>query len=95
MASKSQLLKFVRLFCSECNGGPRATEGVWPISNLKDVDECPVVDCIWHKYRSGKDPDKNEGRQEMGRKLAAHLQSIRASKGEKIDDHGENVFADE
>jgi hypothetical protein len=78
MATKAKILKMVRMFCSECNGGPRASEGVWPVSNIKDIDECPATDCVWHTYRFGSDPEKSAARQEMGRKLAAALHSRHA-----------------
>lgn len=75
MATKSDFLKMIRLFCAECMGGPRATENVWPISNISDVETCSAPECIWFIYRFGKDPNPNPKRQEIGRKLAAQMQS--------------------
>jgi hypothetical protein len=55
MTAKLQMLKNVRLACSECLGGPRAIQGKWPISNASDVDGC-TAQCIWHPFRRGIDP---------------------------------------
>jgi hypothetical protein len=67
--TKSQLLHKVRQFCSECMGGPKATEGVWPIRNSMEVAECCAPECIWYRCRFGKDPDKDPKAVERGRKL--------------------------
>ena len=75
MATKTDLLRKIRMFCSECMGGPRVSENVWPISNISDVAECPADKCAWHRYRFGKDPEKNPARVAHGKKLAAHLRS--------------------
>lgn len=72
MATKRDLLKMIRQFCSECMGGPRASERVWPIQNIKDVAECTAPHCVWFKYRSGVDPDKNPKRAELARKHFGH-----------------------
>jgi hypothetical protein len=68
VATKRDFLKMIRLFCSECVGGPRAAEGVWPIQNIKDVADCTAPGCVWFKYRFGTDPDKNPKRVALARK---------------------------
>lgn len=73
MATKRDFLKMIRLFCSECMGGPRATKGQWPIQNVKDVADCVAPECIWFSYRLGFDPDKNPKRVAQGRKLAERM----------------------
>ena len=73
MTTKRELLKMVRQFCSECMGGPRASEDVWPISNIKEVRECCAPKCVWFRYRFGVDPDKDPEAVERGRELARRL----------------------
>jgi hypothetical protein len=68
MTTKSELLRNVRIFCSECVGGPRSGRKVWPIRNPGDVDQCPAKDCIWYEYRFAVDPRPSESRVEIGRK---------------------------
>ena len=75
MATKRELLKNIRQFCSECMGGPRGSEDVWPISNPGDVDGCTAPECVWFKFRFGTDPNPNPKRVAMGRKLAKNLHS--------------------
>ena len=58
MATKRDLLRMIRMACSECMGGPRATKGVWPIQNPSEVADCTAPECIWFSYRFGRDPDK-------------------------------------
>lgn len=58
MATKRDLLKAIRMFCSECMGGPRATKNVWPVKNPADIADCTAPECIWFSYRFGRDPDK-------------------------------------
>lgn len=73
MATKTDLLKFIRLFCAECMGGPRATEMVWPIKNIAEVASCTAPECIWFDYRFGKDPNPNPKKVEAGRKRMLEL----------------------
>ena len=70
MATKRDLLRMIRMFCAECMGGPRATEGVWPIENISYVADCTAPECIWFAYRFGRDPDKNPKRVAQGKRLA-------------------------
>ena len=58
MATKRDLLRMIRMFCSECTGGPRATADIWPIKNPSEVADCTAPECIWFAYRFGHDPDK-------------------------------------
>jgi hypothetical protein len=58
MATKRELLKMVRQFCSECMGGPRATKNVWTVPNPQDIKSCTAPECCWFPYRFGKDPAK-------------------------------------
>jgi hypothetical protein len=67
MATKKQILKLVRQNCAECMGGPPASENVWPIPNLTDVENCSAKECAFYVYRFGKDPVKNPGRVRAGR----------------------------
>lgn len=67
--TRGQLLRKVRQFCSECVGGVRMSENVWPVKNPKDIEECCAPECGWFPYRFGKDPEKNPARVEAGRRL--------------------------
>ena len=68
MATKRDLLKLIRMNCAECMGGVRAIEGVWPISNIGDVDSCPAEKCGFWIYRFGVDPNPNPKSVERNRK---------------------------
>lgn len=59
MTTKNQMLKNVRLFCSECMGAGRATELTSPVTNPGDIDGCTAPKCIWFPFRHGEDPAKN------------------------------------
>ena len=72
MANKRELLMMVRQFCSECMGGLRATEDVWPVQNPSDIADCTAPKCVWFKYRFGVDPDKNPKRVALARKHFGH-----------------------
>jgi hypothetical protein len=76
MTTKRELLKMVRLFCSECMGGPRSGEKIWPIGNPGDIDKCSAIECIWWEYRDARDPYPNPAKQSQGRKLAKNLQQV-------------------
>lgn len=59
MTTKNQMIKYVRLFCSECMGGPRANRKLsLPIPNPSDVDGCTAPECIWFDFRFGEDPKR-------------------------------------
>ena len=76
MATKRDLLRMIRMFCAECMGGPRATEGIWPIQNISDVADCTASECIWFAYRFGRDPDKrvlSHAQKEQVKKMRAKL----------------------
>jgi hypothetical protein len=73
MATKTQLLKKVRLFCSECMGGPRSGEASLPIPNPAEVEGCTVPHCVWFEYRFGKDPEKSAKRVAAGIRLSHRL----------------------
>ena len=61
MATKRDLLRMVRLFCCECMGGSRASEGKWPISeHIQDIKDCTAPECVWFPYRFGRDPEKRK-----------------------------------
>lgn len=62
MATKASILKVIRANCSECMGGPRVCEGVWPVPNPSDIEACSADECAFYKYRFGEDPDKNPAR---------------------------------
>jgi hypothetical protein len=68
MATKTDLLKLIRQNCSECMGGPRVSQDIWPIKNPGDVAHCTATECGFSKYRFGKDPDVSELRRVVGRK---------------------------
>jgi hypothetical protein len=68
MATKAQLLRLMRQFCSECMGGPRMYKNVWPIPNPSDIEACASPKCEFYKYRHGKDPNPNPKKQAQGRK---------------------------
>ena len=70
MATKKELLRLVRANCSECVGGPRTHEQIWPVQNPSDIDDCSATLCAFYKYRFGTDPDKNPARVKMGQRLA-------------------------
>lgn len=80
MTTKRELMQHIRRFCSECMGGPRATELVWPVSNVGDIDTCPATDCVWHQFRHGKDPAPHPSHVKRGRILARS--SVMSSKDE-------------
>ena len=78
MATKKELLKMVRQFCSECMGGPRATEQVWPVINPGEIGLCTAPECIWFKYRFAKDPDKplrSKKQKELDQKRILYLKN--------------------
>ena len=72
MATKKDLLKLIRMNCSECMGGKRAVNGIWPVENPSDIESCTAPECVFFKYRSGHDPDKDKGRQERARLNFGH-----------------------
>ena len=65
--TKAGLLKLIRQNCSECMGGPRASENVWPVPNPSDIDACSAPKCAFFVYRRGEDPVKNPIRQKLAR----------------------------
>ena len=67
MTTKRELLKLVRMFCSECMGGPRATEGIWPVGNIADIASCTAPECIWFDFRFGRDPCPNVSEKQLER----------------------------
>lgn len=73
MATKTELLKMVRMFCAECMGGPRATEGVWPVENRSDIATCTAPECIWFGYRFGSDPHPNPKKVQAGYRMSGNL----------------------
>ena len=75
--TKTQLLHKVRMFCSECMGGARASEGVWPVRNPTDIETCSAPECVWFRYRFGRDPEK---RVESASQVAARLRNLRGQK---------------
>jgi hypothetical protein len=68
MTTKADLLKNVRIFCSECNGGPRSGKRIWPVPNPSDIEACAIADCIWYPFRDAKDPKPSKVKQENMRK---------------------------
>jgi hypothetical protein len=89
MATKRQLLKLIRLNCSECMGGPRASKGRWPISNIANVDGCTASECGFYPYRFASDPaPPSEGRrlsgQRLGKLMQAHTAMTKQAQGTKI-----------
>lgn len=68
MTTKAELLKKVRQGCSECMGGPRGGENVWPIPNPGDVDNCTAPQCVWYDFRFGRDPNPAKGKVEAARR---------------------------
>jgi hypothetical protein len=81
MTTKAELIKRVRLGCSECMGGARANEGIWPIKNPSDVDGCTSPDCVWFDFRMGKDPAPNAGRVKRG---VANSHLLRSGAKQKV-----------
>lgn len=79
--TKTGLLKLVRLNCCECMGGPRASEGIWPVSQMDDIAGCTSPQCAFYPYRFGKDPVKSQKRVEMGRRNVSRLRSGLKSSG--------------
>lgn len=77
MASKHDILMKVRQFCSECMGGPRAGENIWPVNNPSDITNCTDKKCIWYQYRFGSDPEKNPEKVKRGQEMAAKLHKKR------------------
>jgi hypothetical protein len=58
LATKRDFLKMIRQFCSQCVGGSRATANIWPVPNSQDIKDCTAPECVWFKYRFGKDLEK-------------------------------------
>lgn len=69
MTTKNQLLKMVRQNCSECMGGPRGSEDVWPVENTGDIEGCSAKLCLWFEFRFGNDPYPNPNKVRLGRKF--------------------------
>jgi len=67
MTTINEMCRKVRIFCSECMGGKRMIENVWPIENPGLVDDCPSKNCGWWEFRSGKDPRPNEKKSQAGK----------------------------
>lgn len=67
MTTKNALLRVMRSHCSECMGGPRAGEKVWPIPNPGDVEGCSAPECGLYPYRRGEDPTPHPGMIERGK----------------------------
>lgn len=67
MTTKNQMLKNVRLWCSECMGAGRASELKLPIPNPSDVEGCTAPKCIWFPFRFGVDPAKNPDKVRQGK----------------------------
>uniref|UniRef100_A0A6M3IH00 Uncharacterized protein n=1 Tax=viral metagenome TaxID=1070528 RepID=A0A6M3IH00_9ZZZZ len=82
MTTKNQMMKNVRLFCSECMGGPRASTAKGPIPNPSDVDGCTAPDCIWFPFRMGDDPAKDP-------KRAARMRRIMAERKQGLENNGQ------
>jgi len=79
MATKKELLNLIRANCGECMGGPRVHEGVWPVINPSDIENCSSPLCAFFKYRQGNDPNKSPARVKAGKRLAS-AQALSASK---------------
>lgn len=75
MTTKAELLQNIRIFCSECQGGPRSGRKIWPVRNPGDIDQCDSRDCILFEYRHGIDPRPSESRVEQGRKSVGFSES--------------------
>lgn len=73
MTTKTEMLKNVRLFCSECMGGKKAKYNKLPIDNPADVASCTAPECVWFDFRMGNDPNPSEARVEMGKRLGQTL----------------------
>ena len=73
MTTKGELLRKIRQHCSECMGGPMASEDIWPIENQKDVADCTAPECAFYDFRFGKDPRPNKRKSELGKKMARNL----------------------
>jgi hypothetical protein len=71
MTTKNQMLKYVRLNCSECMGAGRATELTLPVSNPGDIEGCTAPKCIWFPFRFGIDPAKNPDKVRQGKERVA------------------------
>ena len=82
MATKRELLKRIRQFCSECMGGPRASENIWPVSNSKYISDCTAPECVWFEYRFGRDPEKRILSDAQKANLAKHGFGVRENSEE-------------
>lgn len=83
MATKRSLLKIIRQYCSECFGGPKVSENVWPIINPGDVGDCTGRDCGFYPYRFGKDPNPSASNVKKGQALFASLKRHQAKEADK------------
>jgi hypothetical protein len=63
MTTKSELLKMIRMNCSQCMGEVAQT----PVKNPSDIEACTSKACIYFEYRFGKDPYPSPSRQAGGR----------------------------
>ena len=73
MTTKRKLLRNIRQFCSECMGGPRAKNDVWPVPNPGDIAECTDYDCVYFEYRFGVDPYPNPRKVEIVKNRCKNL----------------------
>ena len=73
MTTKNQMISKVRLFCSECMGAGYANTLELPINNPHDVETCSDAECIWFKFRMGRDPYPNPTKVAMGRSASKYL----------------------
>ena len=73
MTTKKELLRLIRLNCSECIGGARASERISPVRNPGDIEGCTCEDCAFYPFRFGADPKPNRKRSVMGRNLGRTL----------------------
>ena len=71
MTTKAELLKLVRLNCSECLGGHRAHLNL-SVNNPSEIEGCTGRECVYFDFRFGKDPypNKNKSRASQERYLS-------------------------
>ena len=58
MATKTELLKKIRIFCGECMGLETRTFPRGEVAQL--IEECTAQRCVWYPYRFGVDPDRKK-----------------------------------
>ena len=71
MTTKAELLKLVRLNCSECLGGHRAHLNL-SVNNPSEIEGCTSPACSLFPYRFGKDPSPSKGGRDMSQNLGVY-----------------------